>query len=72
MFGPSRDKKYIINMDQTPVYFLMNPSKTLDFIGTKTIHIRVMAGASMHITLAFLVTAAGNFLMPMMKNSMRV
>jgi len=53
-------------MDQTPVFFLMNLAKTLDFIGTKTIHIQVMAGASMHVTLALSVTAVGEFLMPMM------
>jgi hypothetical protein len=38
--GPHRDRRFIINMDQTPVYFTMNAKQTLEVIGVKTVHIR--------------------------------
>jgi hypothetical protein len=34
--GDHRDRRFILNMDQTPVYFSMNPKRTLEFIGVKT------------------------------------
>ncbi len=37
--GPHHDRHFIINMDQTPVYFLMNIKRMLDVVGVKTIHI---------------------------------
>ena len=38
--GPRQDRHFIINMDQTPVYFTMNAKRTLEVIGVKTVHIR--------------------------------
>ena len=40
--GSNCDWRFIINMDQTPVYFTMNAKKTLEVIGKKTIHIRTL------------------------------
>ena len=37
--GPHRDPEYVINMDQTPMFFSMNAKKTLELIGRKTIHV---------------------------------
>ena len=31
--SPNRDQRYIINMDQTPVFFSMVPNKTLNVAG---------------------------------------
>jgi hypothetical protein len=36
--GPHPDQRFVINMDQTPVYFSMMPKKTLELVGAKTIH----------------------------------
>ncbi len=37
--APDVDQDYVINMDQTPVYFLMAPRTTLNLMGDSTIHI---------------------------------
>jgi hypothetical protein len=38
--GPHRDKRWIWNMDQTPVYFSYHRNKTLSQRGVKTVHVR--------------------------------
>ena len=40
LLGPERSLHWIINMDQTPVFFSMHPKKTLEILGTKTVVIR--------------------------------
>jgi hypothetical protein len=35
LFGPHRDRRFILNMDQMPVYFLMSTKRTLDVVGKK-------------------------------------
>jgi hypothetical protein len=35
LFGPHCDRRFILNMDQTPVYFLMSSEKTLKLVGKK-------------------------------------
>lgn len=57
--GPHRDKRFIINMDQTPVYFSMEPSKTLELIGRKTVHVRKSTNDTKHATVAVSITASG-------------
>jgi hypothetical protein len=37
LLGPERSLHWIINMDQTPVFFSMHPKKTLEILGTKTV-----------------------------------
>jgi hypothetical protein len=39
-YWTSSQSNFIINMDQTPVYFSMMPSSTLDLVGCKTVHVR--------------------------------
>jgi len=39
--GANRDRCFILNVDQTPVYFSMSSKKTYEVIGKKTIHIRM-------------------------------
>jgi len=41
-----RDRKFIINMDQTPVFFSMHPTKSVDKIGTHTVNIRIAKNGS--------------------------
>ncbi len=38
--GPHRDRRYILNMDQMPVYFSMLKKRTLEIVGAKTVYIR--------------------------------
>jgi DDE superfamily endonuclease len=59
---PGRDKRFIINMDQTPVFFSMTPKTTLDERGTRTVNVRASTGSTMRITVAVGVTAAGGTL----------
>jgi len=40
VLGPHCDRRYILNMDQMPVYLCMTRKKTLEVVGVKTIHIR--------------------------------
>jgi hypothetical protein len=34
--GGNHDWRFVINMDQTPVYFLINVKQTLEVVGKKT------------------------------------
>ena len=60
--GPLRDRRFILNMDQTPVYFSMNPKKTLDVIGVKTVHIRSSTNDTKRATVAVTIAADGTVL----------
>jgi hypothetical protein len=64
LLGPERDLHFIINMDQTPVYFSMHPKRTLDVLGTKTIVIRTTANDTQCAIIALTITAAGDQLVP--------
>ncbi len=65
LFGPHRDRRWIFNMDQTPLNFSYHSSKTLEKRGTKTIHVRKTGNGTKRATGVFTITAAGNFLTPM-------
>ncbi len=39
IIGPHRDWCFIINMDQTPVYFAMSVKRTLELVEKRTIHV---------------------------------
>jgi hypothetical protein len=38
-----RHRHFILNMDQTPVYFAMSAKQMLEIVGKKTVHIRTTA-----------------------------
>jgi transposase-like protein len=63
---PNRHQDFIINMDQTPVYFDPDAKKTLDVIGKATIFIRKSCSDTKRATLGLSVTASGKFLTPML------
>ena len=48
--GPFRDKKYVINMDQTAVYFSMTLGTTLDKHGAKSINVCLSSSSTMRLT----------------------
>jgi len=60
--GPHRDMRYIINMDQTPVYFAMNAKRTIDVVGVKTVHMRTSTHDTKRATVAVSITGAGSVL----------
>ena len=62
--SPNRDQRYIINMDQTPVFFSMVPYKTLNVAGERSINVRTSTGSTMRLTCAVTVSAAGDILRP--------
>ena len=58
----NRDRRFILNMDQTPVYFAMSAKRTLDLVGKKTIHIRTTADDTKRATVAVTIAADGTLL----------
>jgi len=63
--GPERDLHWIINMDQTPVFFSIHPKKNLEILGQKTVVIRTSTNDTRRATVALTITAAGDQLVPM-------
>jgi hypothetical protein len=59
-----RDQRFIINMDQTPVFFSMTPKTTLQVRGSKTVSVRASSDSTKRITVAVTVTASGVMLAP--------
>jgi DDE superfamily endonuclease len=62
---PYRDRRWIINMDQTPVFFSMTPKRTIAEKGKKTINVRKSSGSTIRLTAALTITASGEALQPM-------
>jgi hypothetical protein len=65
LVGPHRDIQYIFNMDQTPLFFSYKSSTTLEKSGTRTIFVHKSSNSTKRAMAALTVTAAGNFLTPM-------
>ncbi len=65
LIGPHRDMRWVFNMDQTPLHFSYHSSHKLKKRGTRTINIHKSSNATKRATAALTVTAAGNFLTPM-------
>jgi hypothetical protein len=65
LVGPHRDLQWIFNMDQTPLNFSYHSSRTLEKRGKKTVNIRKTSSQTKRATAALTVTAAGDFLTPM-------
>ena len=61
----NQDKRFIINMDQTPIFFSMVPNTTLNRVGERSVNVRSSSSSTMRVTVALTVTAAGGLLPPM-------
>jgi hypothetical protein len=61
----NRDPRFILNMDQTPIFFSMTSKTTLEPVGSKTVNVRTSKNASMRVTVAVTVTASGDMLAPL-------
>jgi len=62
--GPSRDPRFILNMDQTPVFYSMHEKHTLNVKGARTVNLRSCKNDSERITVAVTISAAGDLLQP--------
>jgi hypothetical protein len=60
--GPHHNRRFILNMDQTPVYFCMTWKKTLEVIGIKTVHIRMSTNDTKRATVAVTIARDGAIL----------
>ena len=54
-----RDKRFILNMDQTPVFFSMHSKKTLEKIGVRTVSVLTSTNDTHRVTVAAMITASG-------------
>ena len=61
----NRDLDYVINMDQTPVYHVMDFKTTIDKVCVRTVNLRTSAADSKRVTVAVTVTASGKQLKSM-------
>ena len=64
LIGPHRDKKWIANMDLTPVYFSMTPRTTVESRGARTVNGRSSSSSTMRVTMACTICADGSVLAP--------
>ncbi len=62
LFGPRCDQRFILNMDQMPVYFSMSTKKTLELVGKRTIHIRTLTNNTMRSAVAVTITGDSTLL----------
>ena len=64
LHGPAQDPKFILNMDQTPVYYSMHEKGTLNKKCDRTVNVRTSKKESECVTVAMTISAAGNVLPP--------
>ena len=63
--GVNRSDAYVLNMDQTPIFFDMSTGRTLSAAGERTVNGRTSSSSTLRVTVAVSVTASGNFLKPL-------
>jgi hypothetical protein len=63
--GSHRDRRFILNMDQTPVFFTMNAKRMLEVVRVRTVHVRTSTNDTKRATVAVTITRSG-FLLPSM------
>jgi hypothetical protein len=64
--GGHRHQDFVINMDQSPIFFSMVPRTTLNTAGARTVNVKTSTNATMRVTVSITVTASGVCLTPMM------
>lgn len=64
LYGPSRHPSFILNMDQTPVFYSMHKKSTLATKGSRSVNLRTSKNESERITVAVTISAAGDLLQP--------
>jgi len=56
------DDEFIINMDETPVFFDLVPNKTVSVKGSKSVIVRTSGSDKKHVTVMLAVAANGSVL----------
>ena len=64
--GRHRDPDYVLNMDQTPIFFSMTPGTTLEQVGARSANVRTLTSSTVRVTLAVTIAASGKTWTPMM------
>ena len=65
LIGTYRDKRFILNMDQTPVYFSMHEDTTIERVGARSVNVIKSKNGSQQVTVAVTVSADGQIWPPM-------
>jgi hypothetical protein len=65
LLEPNVDLDYVMNMDQTPVFYAMNDKYTIHRKNEKTINLRTSAADTKRVTVAVTITASGKRLRSM-------
>jgi transposase-like protein len=65
LVGPTRDPRFILNMDQTPIFFDMSSGRTLSNAGERTVNGRTSSSSTLRVTVSVTVTASGMLLKPL-------
>jgi hypothetical protein len=63
--APDLHQRFIINMDQTPMYLSMHPKQTLELQGSRTVHGRITTEGDSRFTCTIAISANGDKLKPM-------
>ena len=64
--APTQEKKFVLNMDQTPIYFSMPPGRTLELQGSNRVGVRTTSNSTERATCSLCVSADGDKLKPML------
>jgi hypothetical protein len=65
LFGGNQDQFFIINMDQTPIFFCMLLKTTIEASGAQTVTVHIFTNSMVRVTVAVTVTASGHMLLPL-------
>ena len=65
LLGPHRDRRFVLNMDQTPTWLSMSKKRMLEVVGWKTVHIRTSTNDMKRATVAVTIAADGTVLLLM-------
>ena len=63
--GPNRHPAFVMNMDQTPIFFDMSSGRTLNTSGERTVNGRTTSSSTLRVTVSVTATASGELLQPM-------
>ena len=63
--GPNRYPAFVINMDQTLIFFDMLSGRTLNVSGEQTVNGRTTSSSTLRVTVSVTVSALGHLLQPM-------
>ena len=66
IIGRHRHPDYIVNMDQTPIFFSVIPGTTLEQVGVRSVNMQTSTSSTVRVTIAVTITASGKSLTPMM------